>query len=532
MSDGSLSWRASKKKSDLEQKLSQEKRKQAGVSFPSAAKQEHLLVIRLDLQSSVIKNASLARKGLKRLCNFFNRIDRGDIEIDELSEDGSITQYKPSRYNFSATIGFGIGFFEKLNIDKYNRPRRLYSMPDHNELMDPFPYRLRQTDLILQLGSTTDFVNRWIFQNDSYDRVLENTGYHRREQYYTGDTTSLNNETSDANIHDIESSIKDWAIITDVHAGFQRLDGRNLMGFNDGISNPDRFNNNVIWTTQNDEDDRFRDGTYMVFQKIEHDLEKWKALGIREQEKWVGRSKATGLLLGTLSHDDDRKLALDCKSTDPYVRDSARKRLQNLVKEQGDPEKELYTEPASNNISIECPVWSHVRKSNPRGEDGAPKKIIFRRGYLFMTDAVNGVVSSGLLFICFQRDIMNGFEYVKKNFLNNKNFPIPEKRKNFSKQELADRHRHGRFSVIELQGLGSVERATLGMDSKIYKEAIEEAHDPDAQNTGREGLTGPSKLGIHPHGEFSSAVSLGGGYYFIPPIPNKSLPDIADQFFV
>ena len=79
-----------------------------------------------------------------------------------------------------------------------------------------------------------------------------------------------------------------------------------------------------------------------------------------------------------------------------------------------------------------------------------------------MTDAVNGVVSSGLLFICFQRDIMNGFEYVKKNFLNNKNFPIPEKRKNFSKQELADRHRHGRFSEIELQGLGSVECAASG----------------------------------------------------------------------
>ena len=75
-----------------------------------------------------------------------------------------------------------------------------------------------------------------------------------------------------------------------------------------------------------------------------------------------------------LSHDDDRKLALDCKSTDPYVRDSARKRLQNLLKEQGDPEKELYTEPASNNISIECPVWSHVRKSNPRGKDGALKE--------------------------------------------------------------------------------------------------------------------------------------------------------------
>ena len=121
------------------------------------------------------------------------------------------------------------------------------------------------------------------------------------------------------------------------------------------------------------------------------------------------------------------------------------------------------------------------------------------------------------------------FEYVKKNFLNNKNFPIPEKRKNFSKQELADRHRHGRFSEIELQGLGSVECAALGMDSKIYKEAIEEAHTLMLKI--REGRALQTvKLGIHPHGEFSSAVSLGGGYYFIPPIPNKSLPILPINF--
>ena len=114
--------------------------------------------------------------------------------------------------------------------------------------------------------------------------------------------------------HDISTAVSDWAIVTDVHAGFQRVDGRNLMGFNDGISNVDRLKNDVIWTNKQDENERLREGTYMVFSKIEHDLERWRQMGIREQERWVGRSKGTGLLLGTLSKEADDKLASDCKS--------------------------------------------------------------------------------------------------------------------------------------------------------------------------------------------------------------------------
>ena len=82
------------------------------------------------------------------------------------------------------------------------------------------------------------------------------------------------------------------------------------MGFLDGISQPERLRNDVIWTTESDETGTLIDGTYMVFQKIERDLERWEKLGVREQERWVGRSKGTGLLLGTLSRDEDEKLAM------------------------------------------------------------------------------------------------------------------------------------------------------------------------------------------------------------------------------
>jgi hypothetical protein len=38
-------------------------------------------------------------------------------------------------------------------------------MPDHEKLGDVTPYILAQTDMIIQLGSTKDFVNRWVLEN-------------------------------------------------------------------------------------------------------------------------------------------------------------------------------------------------------------------------------------------------------------------------------------------------------------------------------------------------------------------------------
>jgi Dyp-type peroxidase family len=531
---GDTSYWNSQSRDIQEQLLKNEKRKQPGIAFPSPRKQEYILIIRLDIAKSHPSDVEVVRRGLKKLCNFFDRIDRSIIKIDELTDNGEIVRSPISKYNFTATVGFGIGFFEKLNIDPKNRPRRLYAMPNHIGLHDPIPQIMSQTDMIIQLCSRKEFVNRWVFQNDVSPVIPEyKTKDHHPKSYYSlREKNNVDNQTN-VDVQDIVTAVRDWVIVTDVHAGFQRLDGRNLMGFNDGISNPDRLQNDYVWTTKGDENEKFKDGTYMVFQKIEHDLEQWRKLRVTEQQRWIGRSKGTGLLLGTLAKDEDEKLASDCRSDDPHVRKTAIQRLRNLLDKQSDPEKRFFdsTDPMYNNIHLECPVWSHVRKANPRGVGNIGKKIIFRRGYLFMDNSLIGKVSSGLLFICFQRDINNGFEYIKKNFLNNKNFPVPEVR-NFTNEELAERHRHARFSEDELKKLGSGVKATLGLDSKAYGGAVEETRDTDSQNTGRDGLAGPSQLGIKSRGEFLATVPLGGGYYFIPPIPNKNISDIGEQFFV
>jgi len=508
-----------------EKRLWNEKNRQRGVSFPSAFKQEYLLIIRLDLKPNVKGEPRLVRQGLKRLCGLFERIDAGEVKIDMEDESGDVRSSKLTDFTFSATVGFGIGFFEKLKIDRKHCPRRLYEMPLHSDLGDPEQYLFTQTDMILQLCSNKDFVNRWVFKTDSYPITPSEERRHE-----AGGQKS----NAEEKIYDISAAVSEWAIVTDIHSGFQRLDGRNLMGFVDGISQPERLGNDVIWTTGNDEIGVLVDGTYMVFQKIEHDLERWEKLGVREQEKWVGRSKGTGLLLGTLSSEEDEKLANDCRSNNPMVSKAARSRLKKLLKEQEDPSKPFYnsSDPKYKNIQLECPVWSHVRKSNPRGADGETRKI-FRRGYLFMENTIHPGTrpSSGLLFICFQRDIRNAFEYIKKNYLNNKNFPVPGVRKNFSREELAYRHMHGRFKEDELRKMVPVLRSGLGLDTAAYSRILREAKDLDLQNTGKEGLGGPSQLGIYPKGDFIATVSQGGGYYFVPPIPNRKISEIGQQFF-
>jgi hypothetical protein len=83
-----------------------------------------------------------------------------------------------------------------------------------------------------------------------------------------------------------------------------------------------------------------------------------------------------------------------------------------------------------------------------------------------------------------------------------------------------------------LNNLSPEERELLGLkNQEDFNKAKEKAQKEDNQNTGREGLAGPSELGVITTGEFLATVPLGGGYYFVPPIPNKRIADIGDQFF-
>jgi Dyp-type peroxidase family len=567
-------------------KMIEERRKQPGIEFPDQRAQLHVLLVRINLSRHVenrckTPDTDLVRNGLIRLCGLFERIYKGEKSMDQLGEDGMLRRkHLVNEYRFSATVGFGLGFFDRLNIKIEKRPKCLREMPDHSGLGDPTPYSLSQTDLIIQIASKADHINRWILENtlQAPQQQDEADGSNAKQDCPEGIVLKPNQrccpdgqilEKGQKCTPDITSALDGWATIEDVHAGFQRLDGRNLMGFNDGVSNPTPGSglsfDNVVWTTKQDEGEVLKDGTYMVYQKIEHDLDQWRQLSLAQQEDWVGRKKITGLLKGTLTDEEDKKLGQNLQSPNQRVREQAEKRLKELFNRQSDPSTRLYDE---EKYKKAVPAWSHVRKANPREElidkyrgskNGRIRShLIFRRGFLFVESDENADVRSGLHFICFQRNIDDGFEFIKRHWLNNKNFPVPFSepwlKRTFTEQELDSRHRHGRLSGEELVRIRNDmgKRKLLGLEAeKDFNQALRDAgfdsnrylarsmKDPlsgspivvDTQNTGREGLAGPSELGVNPTGGFLAIIPMGGGYYYVPPIPNKSIKDIGQQFF-
>ena len=455
------SYVAASKHIELEKKMIAEKSRQAGIAFPAPRKQDYLLIVRLDV--SPADDKKLVSQGLKRLCTLFEQIDSKMIEIDDTSGEGEMYMYPLTRFNFTATIGFGKTFFRKLNLmDKC--PKDLYDMPPYYEIGDKSPYVLPQTDMILQLASNNYVVNKMVLQNDNY---LTSHNKFRRDQDYlaTQESVSL----------DILEAIKGWAKITDVQNGFHRADGKNLMGFYDGISNPHRLVNNNIWITEDEKGKEFENGTYMVFQKIEHNLREWNKLETQEQEKWIGRSKATGLLLGTLSVDEEKRLTSELHSKDSFLQTHAKHRLSQLLDEQRSPSKNFFDafDIRYLNINKNCPISSHARSVNPRNSKGHEERVIFRRGCLYMEEDFEDYPKSGILFISFLNDI-KAFEEMKKRIAHNVSTPAkteqPTKIKPYFNQKL---------------------RTSNSFDT----------------------------------------LTLGGGYYYIPPIPDKQISHIGQQFF-
>jgi Dyp-type peroxidase family len=505
----------------------QSSKRQLGIEVPAASDQEHILLIRLNLTLAA-QDSNIVRDGLKKLCNLLQRIMTGEKTIDIINNDGILERTNlVKRFNFSSTIGFGSGFFEKLNVPELKRPKNLSIMPDHRGLGDPSPYNLTQTDLIIQIGSDKDQINRWVLEN-----LLQRDN---------NELQPSNEPEAEKLAPDIVSAIQGWAVVTDIHAGFQRQDGRNLMGFNDGVSNPKPCTSlfsNVVWISENDKD--ILNGTYLVFQKIEHDLDQWRQLSLDEQEEWVGRKKITGLLKGTLTEEEENELASKLQSPNSQDHDKAAAELKKLLEPQRDPTTSFYD---NSKFRDNVAAWSHVRKANPRGEFEmkddksytGSERIIFRRGYLFVENESSGKVHSGLLFISFQKNIKETFEYIKKNFLNNLNFPVPEKRI-FTPNEQKNRRLEGRYSESDLRTMKQKDPnfnflSLIGIENdNDFADAMEEAQKMDTQNTGREGLAGPSESGVNPSGEFLAIVPFGGGYYFVPPILS-TFTNIAEQFF-
>lgn len=99
----------------------------------------------------------------------------------------------------------------------------------------------------------------------------------------------------------ITARLGDAISMTDEVHGFRYFDARDLLGFVDGTENP-TGQAGLGATLIGVEDAAFAGGSYVIVQKYLHDLAKWNALALEEQERIIGRAK-----LSDIETDDAKK---------------------------------------------------------------------------------------------------------------------------------------------------------------------------------------------------------------------------------
>jgi Dyp-type peroxidase family len=204
--------------------------------------------------------------------------------------------------------------------------------------------------------------------------------------------------------------------------------GEILLGYRNAY---DRLPQSPKWhDTQLDRDfDLGRNGTYLVFRKLEQDVAKfWTWLAARARELAPNDHEAMTERLGAKVMGRWKSGASLVQAPD---RDDPRYADETLVNAFG----YLEADPNGNR----CPISSHVRRANPRDARGGSKDEsadvvkrhrILRRGRsygprLSYEDAVAGrddKQSRGLYFISLQASVARGFEFIQQTWLDNPGF--------------------------------------------------------------------------------------------------------------